>query len=204
MTQKWLEQELEDYIEDNPRQFFDAYFPHLGSDAEIGCLGRQVECAYGIIDLLYYVTLPYTPFATVEIFILELKAVQANRKTIEQALRYKQALEAVNLYMFLSMSEINEMSDDIHDYINFHSILVAPSFTQDTKWFGDCVLAEKTGDRFEFTHRRCEYKLPDTPSAVKALRPAVEIARETIRKRSVSASIMQGMAKVNNYTVWGN
>lgn len=201
---EWKEKDLEDYIHENPKELFEVIFPFGTGDSEIGLLGRQVECAHGIIDLMYYVTLPAACFPTVHVYILELKAVPANRKTIEQVLRYRQALKNVNFYMLMGMEEVEDLPDDIYDFVHFEPVIVAPSFGNDTDWFGDRILTEMVDGNFRFQRQKYNLKKFDTQQTINALQPAVDIAVQSMRKRKVSETIRRGWQSMTSYAVGDN
>jgi Holliday junction resolvase-like predicted endonuclease len=75
----FTEKQLEDWLVDNWQQASKrALFPYLPPSYDIELIGRQVFCSVGIIDLLAFTGRTF--------LVIELKAVTADEKAVEQVI----------------------------------------------------------------------------------------------------------------------
>lgn len=151
MGNEWLERELEDCLVDDPYILFTGYYEGDRENKEVGLLGRQIKCRYGIIDLLFYSCLRSTSIPVYTVTLVELKAVQANHRTVEQVMRYMAAIEQIGFYAAVPSDHFAEYGHMVDSFIHFESVIVAPSFDDSISWFPNKIIVEKTDGMFEFT-----------------------------------------------------
>jgi hypothetical protein len=189
----WKEKELEDYIVANPFELF-ADYEIVPLSLQIRLLGRQVRCKYGIIDLLYCLSSAEEWRAYPHIYILELKAVQADKKTVEQMERYKAAVNDIDLYKYVPPGDFLHYAHMIDNFMTINTMIVAPSFHESIRWFEIQKLTDRTDAGFTF--RKAESS-PDgwasNDELEAAMVPALKMATRKSKFWFVSSRMRAGL-----------
>lgn len=194
MMLKWKEKELEDFIEANPLVLFPIYFEGSHEHLEVVVLGRQIRCRYGIIDLLIGSYWRHQDIPMFTVTVVELKAVTANQRTVEQVLRYMSAIEQINYYKFVPRDDFMDYAHEIEHFVTVESMIVAPKFDESITWYPSRIEATKTASGFDFDFdRRVRGIRNDNNDLELAMNSIIEAATHSAKMRFVSKKIELGM-----------
>lgn len=195
MANEWRERELEDYVVADIGRFLGSL--RVGGDIsafEVGIIGRQVKCRYGVIDLLVYSTRIDTPMPFFTVSLLEFKSVQADKKTVEQVMRYMTAIEQIGIYDAVPDDDFFDYAHMVDSYIYFESMIVAPSFSEAIKWYPNRVLATYNGSGFDFAFDKgIKGTRRDNDELQTALMPIIKRATQSARQWHLTQRLQDGM-----------
>ncbi len=145
----FTEKQLEDWLAANwDAEHGKALFPYLPSiRKDVEFVGRQVHCQYGIIDLLAFTGRTF--------IVVELKAVTADERVVEQVIRYQRSIEEAALATEFDVSLGMGLGYPSGDATNTTSVVIAPGFTRKAlktlNLIGSPVLVSFDGSRFSFS-----------------------------------------------------
>ena len=145
----FTEKQLEDWLVDNwDAEHGKALFPYYPSIRKgVELIGRQVHCQHGIIDLL--------AFTERSFIIVELKAVIADEKVVEQVIRYQRSIEEAALATEFDVSLGMGLGYPSGEATDTTSVVIAPGFTRKALktlgLIGMPVIASFDGCNFSFS-----------------------------------------------------
>lgn len=202
MGNEWLERELEEFVAADLYRFFGGM--RSGSnikDWELGIVGRQLRCRFGIIDLLVYSVHRDIPIPVYTITIVEFKAVQAEKKVVEQVMRYKAALDEIDIYEAVPSESFYDYAHMIDSYFFVETMIVAPSFSDATKWYPNRVIANRNENGFDFSFDEgAKGTRHDNRELQTALRPLIVRATESARQWHLSQQLQRGLDSTSTHT----
>lgn len=196
---KFKEKLLEDYLEQHPEVLANMYL-QLGADSlEVECIGRQVKCEGGIIDLMFSVT-HHNEFSTNPrtIVILELKGVPAKRQDREQVDRYvSTVVDAIYQATDVSngLSRLNVVADYASQWVQGY--IVAPGGNTD-------IDVQLVGNTFEF--RWAKHKKPsfDNEKLAMLVKPIADDNIDLHLGMEIGRQMAEAVTNTPKPMVWRN
>lgn len=196
---KFKEKLLEDYLEQHPEVLADMFFGFQATHIEFKCIGRQVKCEGGIIDLMYSAThhneLGTNPSTIV---ILELKGVPAKRQDREQVDRYvSSVVDAIYQGTDISngMSRLNVVADYADQWV--HGYIVAPGGNTD-------IDVQLVGNTFEFRWAKRKKPSFDNERLVELVKPVADSNIDLHLGMEIGKQMAEAITNTPKPMFWSN